>query len=141
MRVHFLSLVFCANHNSDGKDVDDGTCFESPNSEGVLATIVTSSPQTMSEILIWDTETKCQNENESYIHFAGEPTGVMRLAMTADLGDENEVHTYQAALFDKLPVPEGTTGCYAVRKGCKMMGAGMKWRIARHEASCEEGFS
>mmetsp|Transcript_17420 Transcript_17420/g.33070 ORF Transcript_17420/g.33070 Transcript_17420/m.33070 type:complete len:180 (+) Transcript_17420:116-655(+) len=125
----------------DGNDVQDGTCFESP-SDGILATVIPGSEREKpsTEIVIWDTDTPCDNKEELYIHFAGEPDGVMRLAMAADVG-ESVVHTYKAALFDSLPVPEGTTGCFRLKMGCKMMGRTMEWKVARHDVSCDEDLS
>jgi len=134
--THYFLIVY-----AEGNDVKEGTCFESP-SDGLLATVIPSpeheNPST--EILIWDTDTHCDNKDELYIHFAGEPDGIMRLAMAAGAG-ESVVHRYKAALFDSLPVPNGTTGCYRVKMGCKMMGRAMEWKVARHDASCDEDLS
>ena len=122
----------------DGTQIKQGACLESP-ADGLLATVAVNNPDANQRILIWDTlERLCTTPGSRYIHFAGELDGVMRLAMSANTGDALAVHSYKAALFDELPVPAGTAGCFRMKRGCKMMAPALEWKVARHESTCED---
>ena len=106
----------------------------------VVASPTNSKRNANEQILIWDTlPGLCATPGSYYIHFAGEPDGIMRLAMMANAGDDRTVHSYKAALFDTLPVPAGTTGCFRMKMGCQMVGSALEWKVARLEATCGEG--
>lgn len=118
--------------------MEDGACIESPP-QGVTAKPVWKDNDTadISRLLVWDTEAPCRGKDEVYIHFAGGDKTTTTTPMTAGAG--TEVHTYQAAWFDTLPVPAGTTGCATLPasavQGCHHKKA---WKVARYETSCPD---
>ena len=121
------------------------TCFESPP-DGLIATVTGDQPE---GVVIWDADAPCEpddnddnNDNNedgatssskmAYIHYAG--IGDV-IPMTAGAGPA-VLHTYRAAFFDALPVPQGASGCHPFQilfqDYCKT-----EWRVARYGATCD----
>lgn len=132
-----------------GKDIEDGTCIESPL-DGVVASLSwndqSEQASSMKRLLVWDTEAPCGDDDMVYVHFAGDEDGRTitnkQAPMTAGAGPK--IHTYMAGWFDQLPVPAGSTGCQMMNvektedghmKGCDHT---KKWKVARHSTPCPE---
>lgn len=102
-------------------------------------TVVGDGPSVLDSVLVWDEDAPCGGDDESYVHYAG-PSSAFA-AMTAGAGPT--LHAYRAAAFveEGLPVPAGTTGCYAfTTKGengrtyeCLFM-----WQVAKAGSVCPQ---
>jgi len=93
------------------------------------------APESLQRLLVWDTEAPCGGDR-MYIHYAGEADGVTKAPMTAGAGAL--VHTYMAGYFETLPVPAGTTGCYAATIDMHQCSHAKEWQVARHGTPCPE---
>ena len=84
-------------------------------------------------VVVWDTDTGICPDGELYIHYV---PGSAKKDMTAGAGPE--IHTYNACVFDTLPVSK--TGCQAFSgDGCRVnLGdcTTHEWRVAREGSSC-----
>ena len=113
----------------DKVTVDDGTCFESLSPLGISAIV---SGEYFENVMIWDEDAPCPT-GQVYVHFAGDYDGVFGANMTAGAG--YKIHTYRAAIFDVLPVPQGVAGCYRadlnVANYCVTT-----WKVARYGTDC-----
>ena len=85
------------------------------------------------KVVVWDTERGICPDGELYIHYV---PGARKEDMTAGAGAE--IHTYNACVFDTLPV--SGTGCQAFSgQGCRVnLDDCMthEWRVAREGSSC-----
>ena len=150
-KFNSLSCCTCPTHTHppylhhdfsppDDAVVDTMHCFESPPG-GLMATVTGHQPE---GVVIWDADAPCEQQEEqddlsvtssrttmAYIHYAG--VGDV-IPMTAGAGPV--LHTYRAAFFDALPVPEGASGCHPFhimfQDYCKT-----EWRVARYGATCD----
>lgn len=82
-------------------------------------------------VVVWDADAPC-GDGKAYIHFAGGPGFA---PMTAGAGAT--IHSYQAAMFDAMPVPAGTTGCADFALTTSQGICKTQWQVARHGTMCD----
>jgi len=118
----------------DEAAVQDGDCYESSSPQGVSAMV---SGEYFEDVVIWDSDFPCPVKNHLFILFAGDYDGVLGAKMgSAEAGNtDNYIHTYRAAIFEILPVPQGVAGCFPV-DWKKHHYCQTTWRVAQYGTEC-----
>lgn len=134
IHLHSLTVHDSWKNKADGKTIKgDGTeCFESPE-QGVKAFV---SGSEVDPIVVWDPDAPCPGSDASYIHYTAKGSVASFEPMTAGAG--SLVHTYKAAVFQSLPLDEGTSGCVQNFSPTTGLTCLKTWQVARYGSTCPD---